>query len=352
MTISLRKGYSAEFNCWVPAENLAEATDALAKFYSTQLKPRKEKGPKALPLPVPRATGIPQLQRNIVVQIDLGTSRSAVDALLPVFLPPESDSGLREAKQSNSTPDSRLQVGAHTYVSPTSRSSLSHLPVCVPSCMESVRTDTRPRELVSESKREKKRETEAERTLEKSKENRVTEPRAKQKESRSLEGKVKELEKGESGTGRGIVEKSESKRAAGSEPFEIDFMDICRIDTLLVKRIPNSQRSAYATVWGQLLKQALDDKKCSSWVDFNVSQAHTVHYVERSSRLSKKAKFADVVRNRLAQWKKGEKGELERSKRAPIVAAPRKANKLDIKVLEAAVLAALRMADVRKALKC
>ena len=103
------KGYSAESNCWVPAENLAGATDALAKFYSTQLKPRKEKGPKALPLPVPRATGIPQLQRNIVVQIDLGTSRSAVDALLPV-LPPESDSGLREAKQSNSTPDSRLHI--------------------------------------------------------------------------------------------------------------------------------------------------------------------------------------------------------------------------------------------------
>ena len=42
---------------------------------------------------------------------------------------------------------------------------------------------------------------------------------------------------------------------------------------------------------------------------------------------------------------------IERSKRAPIVAAPRKANKLDIKVLEAAVLAALRMADVRKALQ-
>ena len=93
-----------------------------------------------------------------------------------------------------------------------------------------------------------KRETEAERTLEKSKENRVAErPRAKQKESRSLQGKGKELESCESGTGRGIVEKSESKRA-GSEPFEIDFMDICRIDTPLVKRIPNSQRSAYATV--------------------------------------------------------------------------------------------------------
>ena len=90
-------------------------------------------------------------------------------------------------------------------------------------------------------RREKKRETEVERTLENSKENRVAEPRAKQKESRSLVGKGKELESCESGTARGIVEKSESKRA-GSEPFEIDFMNICRIDTPLVKRIPNSQR--------------------------------------------------------------------------------------------------------------
>ena len=72
--------------------------------------------------------------------------------------------------------------------------------------------------------------------------------------------------------------------------------------------------------------------------------------------MSKKAKFADVVRNRLAQWKKGEKGELwkvvvARSKQAPVTAAPRKTNKLDIKVLEAAVVSALRMADVRKALQ-
>ena len=40
-----------------------------------------------------------------------------------------------------------------------------------------------------------------------------------------------------------------------------------------------------------------------------------------------------------------------RSKQAPVTAAPRKTNKLDIKVLEAAVVSALRMADVRKALQ-
>ena len=69
----------------------------------------------------------------------------------------------------------------------------------------------------------------------------------------------------------------------------------------------------------------------------------------------KKAKFADVVRNRLSQWKNGEKGELwkvavARSKQNPL-AAPRKAKKTDHKLLEAAVISALRMGDVRKALQ-
>ena len=71
-----------------------------------------------MPLSVPRATGIPQLQRNNVVQVDLGTSRSSLDALLPVVSLPNFDSGQCEAKQSKSaivpsiTPDSQLQVEA------------------------------------------------------------------------------------------------------------------------------------------------------------------------------------------------------------------------------------------------
>jgi hypothetical protein len=123
-----------------------------------------------------------------------------------------------------------------------------------------------------------------------------------------------------------------------------------------VKRIPNSQRSAFSTVWGQLLKQALDDKKYSSWAEFNAFPKLILSTLERGgSRLSKKAKFADVVQKRLAQWKRGEKSELwkvvvARSKQDPL-ATPRKAKKLDIKVLEAAVVSALRMGDVRKALQ-
>ena len=67
---------------------------------------------------VPRATGILQLQQNIVVQVDLGTSRSALDALLPAVSLPNSDSGQCEAKESKSaivpsiTPESQWQVRA------------------------------------------------------------------------------------------------------------------------------------------------------------------------------------------------------------------------------------------------
>ena len=48
----------------------------------------------------PCATGLPQLQRNNVVQVNLGLSRSALDTCLPNFLISNSKSGLCEAKQS------------------------------------------------------------------------------------------------------------------------------------------------------------------------------------------------------------------------------------------------------------
>ena len=128
------------------------AKDEIFKFNSRHSKRGSEKSmqskPKDLPLAVPRATGIPQLQRNNVVQVGLGTSRSALDALLPVIVLPNSSTC--ETKQSSNahilavtTPDSQLQV-----VSPTSLPSL--LPICAPfvssdlkeSYMESVRTNT------------------------------------------------------------------------------------------------------------------------------------------------------------------------------------------------------------------
>ena len=87
----------------------------------------------------------------------------------------------------------------------------------------------------------------------------------KQKESRDLERQGEESVKLEKKSCEGGVAR-DFKREAGSEPFEIDFMDICRIDTPLVKRIPNSQRSAFATVWGQLLSKHLTTRsEAAGW---------------------------------------------------------------------------------------
>jgi hypothetical protein len=89
---------------------------------------------------IPRATGIPQLKRNNIVQVSLGTSRSALDACLPVSSPtmPNSSSGMGESKQSKAaivpanTQNSLLQegldfavLGERVLVSPSPPSSLS-----------------------------------------------------------------------------------------------------------------------------------------------------------------------------------------------------------------------------------
>ena len=74
------KGYPADVNSWEPASGLTGARDAIVKFNSSQSKSHTiakfnsseaksltEIGPKPIPLPVLRVTGIPQLQRKNVV---------------------------------------------------------------------------------------------------------------------------------------------------------------------------------------------------------------------------------------------------------------------------------------------
>jgi hypothetical protein len=53
------------------------------------------------------------------------------------------------------------------------------------------------------------------------------------------------------------VAELEEKKSARA--FSVPLMDICKIDTPLVKRIPNSQRSAFATSWGRLLDATVLD---------------------------------------------------------------------------------------------
>jgi hypothetical protein len=107
------EGYSASANSWEPARSLSGARDAIVKFNSSS------KDAKGSSMTIPRATGIPQLKRNNIVQVSLGTSRSALDAWLPVSSPtlPNSSSGMGESKQSKAaivpanTQNSLLQEG-------------------------------------------------------------------------------------------------------------------------------------------------------------------------------------------------------------------------------------------------
>ena len=55
---------------------------------------------------------------------------------------------------------------------------------------------------------------------------------------------------------------------AKATPFFVPLMDLCKLDTPLIKRVPNSQRSAFASVWGRLLADAVLSKQMSCWSEF------------------------------------------------------------------------------------
>jgi len=50
--------------------------------------------------------------------------------------------------------------------------------------------------------------------------------------------------------------------------FSVPLLEICKTDVPLVKRIPNSQRSSFATEWGRLLSYAVDTANIGPWTDF------------------------------------------------------------------------------------
>jgi len=133
----------------------------------------------------------------------------------------------------------------------------------------------------------------------------------------------------------------------------VSLMDICRLDTPLLKRIPNSQRSAFATAWGRLLDEATHSGQLSAWSDFFMYPKCILWTpVRGGSRLSKKRSMADLVKARIAKWKSDPdslwKDVVERSKKLTVAAAP---TRPDNSRVEATVIAALRLGDVRKALQ-
>jgi hypothetical protein len=141
----------------------------------------------------------------------------------------------------------------------------------------------------------------------------------------------------------------------GDRTFSVSLMDICRLDTPLVKRIPNSQRSAFATSWGRLLDEAIFSGQLGSWADFFMFPKCILWTpVRGGKRLSRKCNMADLVRSRLTKWKTDPgalwKDVIERSKK-PLVSVEQRKTKGDGARLEEAVIGALRLGDVRKALQ-
>jgi hypothetical protein len=138
--------------------------------------------------------------------------------------------------------------------------------------------------------------------------------------------------------------------------LNIKLYDICKLSTPMVKRVPNNQRSAFATEWGRLLKQALDEESEVSWSEFFTFPRCMLWSPKRGGRrLTRRQKFHEVVRARLVKWQKGGRADLwksvvERSTRQLAdQQAPQKPR--DGKKLEATVISALRMGDVKKALQ-
>ena len=124
-------------------------------------------------------------------------------------------------------------------------------------------------------------------------------------------------------------------------------MDICRVDTPMLKRVPNAQRSNFATQWGRLLQAAVDSKQEGAWSEFFVFPKCILWSPARGgSRLSKKASVADLVKVRMVQWLTGEREQLwkdavKRSRKSPPEESKKKRSAQER--LEVRVLAALRM---------
>ena len=137
--------------------------------------------------------------------------------------------------------------------------------------------------------------------------------------------------------------------------LSVPLMDICRLDTPLVKRIPSSQSSAFATAWGRLLDHAIESGQLGSWTDFFMFPKCILWTpVRGGKRLSKKCNMAALVKTRLIKWKSDPdalwKEVVDRSQKPLMPSEPQKP-KPDGARLEKAVIDALRLGDVRKALQ-
>ena len=124
-------------------------------------------------------------------------------------------------------------------------------------------------------------------------------------------------------------------------------MDICRLDTPLMKKVPQSQRTAFASVWGKALDEAVRSGSEAAWSDFFILPKCILWSPARAGK--RVLQPSTLVSRRLARWP-AESGQLwqaavERSQHRPLELkqAPK-----DSKKVEKRVVAALRQGDVKK----
>ena len=134
--------------------------------------------------------------------------------------------------------------------------------------------------------------------------------------------------------------------------FFVPLMQICELNTPLLKRISNRERSGFASTWARLLDDAVMSGQLSNWSEFFMYPKCILWSPARGGkRLSKRQSMADIVKARMALWKSDRKQlwktVVDRSNKGSLVESPAKKAS---KKIEEAVIAALRIGDVRKAL--
>ena len=140
----------------------------------------------------------------------------------------------------------------------------------------------------------------------------------------------------------------------------LNLMDICKLDTPLAKRVPNSQRATFFGNWGKLMQQAMraePERQYPAWCEWAMYHKAILWTPPRGgARLAKKARYADLVRDRMRRWTEDrEKLWEETVHRSKTREVPTPVDPKDIKArnakIEKAALAALGVGDVRKALQ-
>src|SRR6185437_656794 len=130
----------------------------------------------------------------------------------------------------------------------------------------------------------------------------------------------------------------------------VPLMNICRLDTPLMKRLPQSQRTSFACVWARCLEAALRSGFESDWSDFFILPRCILWSPARAGK--RVAQPSEVVKRRLARWP-AERDQLwqavvERSQHRSLEVkqSPRESKSKDPKRLERSVVSALRLGDV------